>query len=910
MSDKTAISQVREIIEMYMRSHNLALEDAAIKISATVPQEQIDEAVHSIRLQAQSQQMLKVPSGVTKLDYARLLDDVKGNRWYTGPLEAMDKHWPPLKLAIEKDMGKEVAEAVDDASTKIVSLLSDPGVHGLSKRGLVLGYVQSGKTANYSAVCAKGADAGFRLFIVLSGIHNSLRSQTQVRMDKDLIAHYPDPWVKLTNQEEDFGRVQEGAGLLSARELRNLVVIKKNASRLQRMVDWLESIHENIRRACPVIIIDDEADQATPNSQAARNEVSKINQLTRRIFQLLPTATYIGYTATPFANVLIDPNAEDDLYPGDFIIDLPRPDAYFGSEKLFGREQLGDEEQPVDGYDIIRTIGSEDIGLISDSLGSAVTDVARSNLPASLLEAIGWFVLSVAARWQRGQHKHTSMLVHTSHRVLLHDDMFHLVKSCLNVIAREDVPEHSLEAQWLSETARFPSEQFGRKTPTFEDLSPFINQVFESVKVLIDNGSSHDRLNYETDEPQTVIAVGGQTLSRGLTLEGLTVSYFLRTSRTYDTLLQMGRWFGYRIGYEELPRVWMSREMQGNFRDLATIEQEIRNDIKRYTAENITPMQFGLRIRQHPTMAITAASKMHFADEVRVSYAGSRKQTFRFDNHDHSLQENNIRVTNELVDAISDAGIAFTEKENSRNKKTGKWLAREVPSDLIIRFLEQFDVAEEHGDLQPELTVGYLNSRNDAAAKTWNVAIMGSSMRKLKDHNGVEFETGTMDLGLPAPVVTVNRAPLNNTDERCANIKALMSAPDRYIDLDIPISARSSDAAEETRLLYSNGIGLLLLYPISGRSRPTVKIAPGGRSTRKPFDNPMDMIGMGIVFPDYPGVNGERSTTEHTYVGLPDSMMPPSLDAADDDENEVALLTTDSEGTANVDGSDKLSEIE
>ena len=891
---KEEVQQAREIVEMYMRVQNMSLEDAATKAGNIFSVGLVNELVDSIRQQAKRQQLLKVPTGVTKLQYERLLDDVRGNQWYTGPNDAFDKHWPPLRVAMAASMGDDVAVSVDQASTKIVSLLGDPGVHGLSKRGLVVGYVQSGKTANYAAVSAKAADVGFRLFIVLSGIHNSLRSQTQVRLDSDLVGSFPDPWCKLTNASEDFGNVYEGAGLLSARELRNLVVIKKNASRLQRLVNWLESIHENIRLSCPAIIIDDEADQATPNSLAAKKEISKINDLTRQVFKLLPSATYIGYTATPFANVLIDPQAEEDLYPGDFIIDLPRPDAYFGSEQLFGREPLSEDEVETDGFDMIRIIEDSD-QLIASGPKKDQEEFIPS-LPSSLREAVMWFLLSVSARWQRGQRKHTSMLVHTSHLVNQHLVMANLVSKCLDDIRDGNIKNSEFQELWLRESALVPAEEFNRSSVGFEAIAPFIDEVMSVCKVLIDNGSSVDRLNYDTDDPQTVIAVGGQTLSRGLTLEGLTVSYFLRSSKTYDTLLQMGRWFGYRIGYEELPRVWMTFDMMSNFRDLATIEQEIRVDIKRYCDEGITPMQLGLRVRQHPTMAVTAASKMHFAEKVRVSFAGDRKQTFRFDCRDLAVQERNVETARKFIKNIEAKGNAFSERKS-------RWIATGVSCDMVYDFLQNFSIADLHVDLQPRLTVGYLKTRRDEAAKFWNVAVIGSGLSQLTDFEKKVFEPGTINLGLPKRVQMVNRAPLDRSMDGYEDIKALMSKPDRFVDLEIPTQElNNSDLSDQSlRRKYSGGRGLLLIYPISGNSQPTTK-------ARKSFDKKVNMIGLGIVFPDFVDGSEER-LEENNYVGLPASIMPAPIEAIDEDSLEVAMLAEDDEGTADFDGTEVLSEI-
>ena len=239
----------------------------------------------------------------------------------------MDVFWPQLKANLEADPSWVAAvPSLDEASTDIVGLLADPHSPTIRTRGLVLGFVQSGKTANFTATIAKAADSGYRLFIVLSGVHNSLRRQTQLRIDEQLVDEFPTRWVGLTDEHRDFGKPVKALPLLSSPDLRLIAVVKKNVSRLTNLRDWLrEAQKHGGLDSCPIMIIDDEADQASPN--AAKDPELDRTRINERITELLelPRVAYVGYTATPFANVLVNPADDSDIYPRSFMYSLPKP---------------------------------------------------------------------------------------------------------------------------------------------------------------------------------------------------------------------------------------------------------------------------------------------------------------------------------------------------------------------------------------------------------------------------------------------------------------------------------------------------------------------------------------------------------------------------------------------------------
>jgi hypothetical protein len=766
--------------------------------------------------------------------------------WYAGG-SSSDRYWPALKKHLlaknpTDESWKDAVESVDKSSSKIVGLLEHPGVGEFKVKGLVLGYVQSGKTANFSAVIAKAADAGYKLIIVLSGLHNSLRNQTQDRLDEELYSLNPAEWVELTNANEDFrenGNVE--AFLADNNRPRILCVIKKNASRLRRLETWLRRASQLTLRQCPTLIIDDEADQASVNTQDVENR-TKVNSRIINIINLLPRVAYIGYTATPFANVFIDPSIPEDLYPRDFIVDLPRPEEYFGPEKVFGRDRLSNDEsdEKLDGLDMIRIIDDSEVAMLKPPSRDERFDFEPEITP-SLAKALRYFWMSTAVREVRGhtgQKQHSSMLIHTT----LYADVHAKFVAPINKIKQEILAAVNsknaavlteLKQQWDEERAKVPPA--GTETPVeFEKLLPKLQVVLSATEIIVENSRSVLRLNYREDRRKLVIVVGGNTLSRGLTLEGLVVSFFIRTSSAYDTLLQMGRWFGYRPGYSDLPRIWMTKELNGYFHDLATVEQEIRYDIEVYEAEHKTPLDFGIRVRTHPQMAITSALKMGKAIDCEVSYKDERLQTINFKNRDAHWLGQNLKATKNLITSLIANGKAPKEIDKSRH------LFTDVSAARVVEFIRSYNFHPNSRHLRADLITEYIQGENDEGfLKSWNVVVMS------QEHD----TTGPIDLGF-GNVPLITRSRLAHVIDH-ADIKALMSQIDWAADADLPSrELQSKSVAELKQLRQEHGRGALLIYPISKNSKPS-----GTKNTRIPMDAVEDVIGVGLVFP---GVGRDR----------------------------------------------------
>lgn len=771
--------------------------------------------------------------------------------WYPGPVLEVDRCWRALNGELQQRLSEDALRQVDETSSKIVANLSNPAVAQRdSCRGLVLGYVQSGKTTNFTAVIAKAADAGYRLFIVLSGIHNSLRQQTQDRLSEQLWAPNADLWNRLT-EESDFRPVANNVDAVLAGNSKVLIVAKKNAPRLRALKKWLLKADARVLARCPILIIDDEADQASVNTAKPDEAPKAINGLIRDIVNINAPVSYVGYTATPFANVLIDTEDGDDLYPRDFMLSLPRPDGYLGPETLFGREPLDlDDEaaEPVDdGYDMVRTVPDTDVEELRPP-SAAERFGFEATVPESLDEALRYFLLSTAARRVRGAgNKHATALIHTSQHVETHEAVAQAVRDHLEDLSsrlgagQEDL-HRDLRDQWEVECDRVVSSEFDLPSVPWGELMAVLPDVADEVRVITDNSRSLERLKFDDDEPGVVVAVGGNTLSRGLTLEGLAVSYFVRSASAYDTVLQMGRWFGYRSGYIDLTRIWMTTELKDWFRHLATVEREIREDIARYENSTLTPMEVGVRIRTHPAMAITAASKMRNSRAARMSYSGRRVQTIVFQHRDPAVVGGNLAAARTL---LSDLSAVPKERLGSAH------VIRGVGAQKVMDFIDAYRFHPDSAELKSELINRYVETcLAEGELQTWTVAVIGRQP---------DVDLGEVDLGLGELVGRIGRSKMNSPGD--ANIKTLMSQVDRAVDLGDETRASIDTLGQDQLASLRNtperggrgdGSGLLLLYPIAADSKP--KAAPSGsrpvRDERVPLDAVDTLIGVGLVFPE------------------------------------------------------------
>lgn len=807
-----------------------------------------------------------------------LVADPNRADWLRGLDRSTWHYWPSLRqfLLTSKGWPASALRSLDDSSDRILRQLASPQTESFDVRGLVLGFVQSGKTANYTAVIAKAADSGYRLVIVLSGIDNGLRRQTNSRLKRELVG-YPDnrpdavrmpamgrQWHEFTRDDLQ-GDFQPGyanhAALQGSQPV--LLVVKKNGHVLRRLLRWLNDAPSEVRRTLPVLVIDDEADQASVDTRGSYQSEddpldpeyeapSVINGLIRDLLRKFERRSYVAYTATPFANILIphdttDPRVGNDLYPKDFIVDLPRPPGYFGAEEIFGRMDDATGEE-VGGLDIIREVTDVDI-----------VTLAQGEMPQSLMTAISDFVLAGATRASRGNAEApATMLIHTSQLIVVQANLRRLVAEHFSELRDEwryqrthGIRDRLME-RWESEFRPVTRSRFLDRDVPFSSIEAHIGPFVEAVQVREINSATGEVLDYEREPALKAIAVGGNRLSRGLTLEGLMVSFFIRPSATYDTLMQMGRWFGFRTGYEDLTRIHTTVELEGWFTDLAFVEHQLREDIQIYESQGLNPHQVGMRIWQHPAMQVTSPLKRRFASSTTISqtYAGELVQTFKFplrrlDDLAVLAESNRLDVC-EFVSRLGIPNSQYTDR------KGPVWTAVDV--ERVLAFLRTYRVDHEARSISLPLICTYIERMRDAGELTqWTVAVRGRESR--------DATLGEADWGLSTgPVAQISRSRVGETD----SLGVITSPGDAAVALSQELLEHAHSliqaAQAEGRTMSENSAarevrpatdGLLLLYPISKHSGTDVSEGSGRRPLFVNPDGPQarDLVGLAVSFP-------------------------------------------------------------
>lgn len=773
--------------------------------------------------------------------------DLKAKPWYRGP-DANALSWQRYARRLKASPGMSRAFPVIDAeSTTIVDLLANPMLRGesrMKKKGLVLGYVQSGKTANYAAVISKAVGAGYRFVIVLAGMHTSLQIQTQQRLERDLTFHEtavasggePVSWYKLTHSpSEDTGwkdidiqryPMDEANSIFEASKGQVIVaVVKKNASRLENLYRLFDYASEESVRNCPVLIIDDESDQASPNTQDPELDPSTINRLLRKIWGKVQTGTYVAYTATPYANLLMDPNDPEELYPSDFIFPMQEPDGYLGSRAYFGTETT----PPV--HEALRKIPAEDSERISPR-GRANKGALPEMVP-SLERAVCWYLISTAIRRLRGHEGASSMLIHLSIRVEHHNVVADEVSRFLDSLraeCMEDADAFSVRMQKvLSEVSGNPGS-----LPVWAEIELDLNSTLDTTRIVVDNSASEARLNYP-DEPRfNVIVVGGNTLSRGLTIEHLVCSYFGRNSRTYDTLLQMGRWFGFRPGYEDLVKVWVAPGLTEDYSFLADTELDIREMIDQLMAEKRVPQDVGIKIRKHPGhLNVTTANKMRHASEVQVALQGERLQTHLF-SIDRKIIEHNTQTMSSLLKSLNESGYrARTDAMRTTDHK----VFEDIPVRLIQPFFRDFHVVDNLRSLKPDITNQWLDEFGKDTL--WNVVVVSP-----KDGQPESLPDGFA-------LKLTSRSRLGEVSAKNeVSIKALIAPSELIIDLPAgaPVKGKKLSEILAERRARTRNAGLLLLYLINKDSKASEKQKVAD-TPRNDLGAPEHVPAFGVVFP-------------------------------------------------------------
>lgn len=738
-------------------------------------------------------------------------------------------------LVSTKGFEPAVTDRLYELTDSVLERLEDPRRPGpWDRRGMVVGHVQSGKTANYTGLICKAIDAGYRLVIILTGMHNDLRSQTQLRIDEGvlgidtrrtlafsadarnhLIGVGRHPWPRrlvantLTSSLEsgDFRRaVADNAGVIPGNDPLVLVV-KKNGSVLDNLYAWAVAVVGNrdqasgrmLVRDVPLLLIDDEADLASVNTKKVPvddegnllpdEDPTRINGAIRKLLHLFDRKAYVAYTATPFANVFIHPDYGTtlhgpDLFPRNFIVSLPAPSNYVGPAQVFGLEAAPDAAiERSAGVDIIRDANDQDTWLPVDHKKEFVPQV----LPVSLIKAIHSFILACAARTARGQgQQHKSMLVHVTRFTRVQGIIRDMVRTEVGNIRRRLefgegaaptlVPQlkELWERDFVATSNSLP--EYVQTPIRWEQVEPLLLRETMKIEVRAINGTAQDALAYAENERDglSVIAIGGDKLSRGLTLEGLSTSYYLRASRMYDTLMQMGRWFGYRPGYLDLCRLYTSDELVYWYRHITLANEELRQEFDMMAAAYQSPEEFGLRIRTHPSgLLVTAANKLRNGTVLRLGYDGDLSETIIFDRNETVLRSN-LRALELLVGDMGGVS-STTSKPNDRVRF--RW--DRVPGTRIAEFLDSFKTHERNRKVRTELLALYIRAQLDQPEPElteWTVAILS------KGSEGAErYTVADCDVSLTSRARYPATVPPH---PRFLRIRQLHSPRDEAIDLD------------------------------------------------------------------------------------------------------------------------------
>jgi hypothetical protein len=738
-------------------------------------------------------------------------------------------------LQDERMFPPETIYKSDLLTDRILDSLFDPTVNAqIDKRGLVVGQVQSGKTSNYTGLICKAIDAGYKLIIVLAGTHNDLRSQTQLRLDEGVLG-FDTQHTRAFNQDDfkigvgkiPFKAVTVAHSLTSSAskgdfskgaadacgfnfETREpvIAVVKKNSHILKRLEGWLKSKARSeegdVISSKSLLLIDDEADNASiDTNRAGSDSPTAINGRIRGILGLFRKSAYVGYTATPFANIFI-PLDEDNLFPRDFIINVPPPSNYIGPEKVFGFDFQEIYDNQNDVLPIVNRI--QDYGsFVPDKHKKG--DTLPSFIPESLKKAIRCFILTCAIRRLRGQvDVHNSMLIHVTRFQRWQDCITGLVQQELYRYKigidqyDKDVLEEFRSAFELDEeqyrSYRAVSELILNSTlqeidthiqcHSWEDVLEQLYHAVSRIEVKAIHGTSGDALEYfEHKKGLYVIAIGGDKLSRGLTLEGLSVSYYLRSSKMYDTLMQMGRWFGYRPGYVDLCRLFTSHELNEWFCHITHASEELREefDYMAYKASS-TPEEFALKVRTHPgVLQISAANKLRMAVTVQVSWSGRLVESYELKNEINTII-NNLECTQHFIASLS----------KSINKKNG-YLWYDVPVHKIIEYISFLQTPENLKAYAPRNLVRFIQAQipNDELTQ-WRVALISKKMTDTV----LDFQSNCETLRTGC---IIRRRDKLNSDDNTYYLKKshLISPDDEFIDLTDSERVRAMDLTRKQR---------------------------------------------------------------------------------------------------------------
>ena len=729
-----------------------------------------DTEIDDVRAEIKSEFSIKLDKGV-------LIEEKGHEKWFLAKKASLDmKYWERYRkyLITDKGFSPKVVNVMDDVLDTLTDLLGDPSRDvAYNRRGLIIGDVQSGKTSNYTGLICKAVDSGYKVIVLLTGTIEKLRQQTQQRIDEGFVGYSSDAMIRqkedklvigvgkydssirpmvLTSTADDFKAKNASSLGFDLRSINGPVifVIKKNSSVLKRLNKWLKTFNQDGTNPInhSLLVIDDESDNASVNTKANPEDTpTAINGQIRELLKMFTKSSYVGFTATPFANIFIDPDSfndmvAEDLFPKDYIYSLNSPSNYIGARNVFGEHgdaghmlvEINDDENDPSSIACILPLKHK-------------STIQIRKLPEDLKTAVAAFLLANTVEDLKGMHNnHRSMLINVSRFTDVQDEVAALVNEYL-----KDMQSACRNYCMLSQEDALKSVYIQKLKNTYEDIYPDTDYSWGEIQhslhascagIIVQTfniraGQNVDYQNYK--DGLRIIAVGGMSLSRGLTLEGLVISYFYRNSKMYDTLMQMGRWFGYRSGYDELCRIWMSDESIEWYRHISQATDELRSEVKRYEDTGLTPMDFGLRVRSDITaLLVTARNKMRSTEsrECVISLSGVCIETPEIYSSEEKNKKNHDAI-NRFIQALAQQGHVPTKEEK---KETARYGYKNIPMQTVLDFLQTLDISPKNEQFNVSSITRFIQSYRGPELKSWDIAFAtGKSSRPVILENGIEY---------------------------------------------------------------------------------------------------------------------------------------------------------------------------
>lgn len=662
----------------------------------------------------------------------------------------------------------------NDTLIKLMNCLGDPRakVAGKSlRKGLVIGDVQSGKTATYIGMICKAADAGYKVVILLTGITETLRQQTQERVEEGILGYTIRSYGRgknrfksssrvgvgldnmelrasaFTSFEDDFkGDVDQVTMSLKSHDSLVLFVVKKNVAVLNKLHKWLTDYNKDMLDDlihAPMLLIDDEADNASINTSKDKLDPTETNKVIRKICSSFNNATYVGFTATPFANVFIDPETTEemknaDLFPSNFIYVLPTPSSYIGAKEIFypyGRcyssiKFIEDIVEPT--REEIKSDPEKD----SRPLYYKHSKEWHGLFPDSLKDSIRCFYLANVIRDLRGDMgQPRTMMINVSRFVKVHRYIQEWVQSLYSRDINEiltnfsDSQNDNIGNPLFSQLSELFDKHFSncgiQKTKVL-DKAQLLKSI-EPVQVIVVNSKKDSgKLDYKSNPSLRAIAIGGLSLSRGLTLKGLITSYFYRNTSTFDVLMQMGRWFGYRQGYDDIFQIWTSHESAEWYMDISIATEELKQDIHKMFDDKLTPKEFGIKVRDiSDELQITSANKMRnaFNHYETIVFWGGLFET-PYANLVVKNNTNNLNCTRQFLQKLVDDSIDF-----SQNGLFGTVKIEKVPYNYISSLLSSIKISLKNMRFDIEHLQEFISDECAGVLKEWDVCVYAGNSK-------------------------------------------------------------------------------------------------------------------------------------------------------------------------------------